>query len=91
MIVFCAKEQQNYSSAQFYEAVLQIRVVVGTDGIIIVDTTEAQEPALQILKEFRKITSKPIKAIILTHFHTGNLLLELARKKSLFICKCVLK
>lgn len=44
----------------------------GEDGIIIVDTMETEEEGRAVLAEFRKITSKPIKAIIYTHNHTDH-------------------
>ena len=49
--------------------------MIGEDGIIIVDTTESSKVSLQILKEFRKITKKPLMAIVVTHFHAGLLFL----------------
>ena len=45
---------------------------VGRDGIVIVDTTESEKCASEILQDFRKITQKPIKGIVLTHFHAGD-------------------
>ena len=48
---------------------------VGTDGIIIVDSTESGQACVDVFKEFRKITSKPLKAIIISHFHAGNFML----------------
>lgn len=45
----------------------------GDDGVVIVDTTEDEIKARNILTEFRKITSKPIKAIIYTHFHQDHI------------------
>lgn len=44
----------------------------GDDGIIIVDTMETEEEGRAVLAEFRKITDKPIKAIIYTHNHTDH-------------------
>lgn len=44
----------------------------GEDGIIIVDTMETEEEGRTVLAEFRKITDKPIKAIIYTHNHTDH-------------------
>jgi uncharacterized sulfatase len=46
-----------------------VSMVVGTDGIIIIDTGMAPDHAKKILADFRKITDKPIKTIILTHGH----------------------
>ncbi len=45
----------------------------GTDGVIIVDTMETAEAAQQVLAEFRKITDKPVKAIIYTHSHPDHI------------------
>ena len=49
----------------------------GTDGIVIIDTTESGESALKIYEEFRKITTKPIKGVIYTHFHLGMIIYTL--------------
>ena len=48
-----------------------LNIFLGTDGIIIVDATESGETALKVFREFRKITDKPLKGIVITHFHTG--------------------
>ncbi len=47
-------------------------LIVGNDGIIIVDTTESTIAAQAIFAEFRKITDKPVKAIIYTHNHSDH-------------------
>ncbi len=47
-------------------------LIEGNDGIIIVDTMECAESAQNIKTEFDKITSKPLKAIIYTHFHSDH-------------------
>ncbi|MGC9324260.1 MAG: alkyl sulfatase dimerization domain-containing protein [Desulfomonilia bacterium] len=44
----------------------------GDDGVIIVDTLESAEAAIPVKKEFTRITSKPVKAIIYTHFHSDH-------------------
>ena len=44
-------------------------MIVGTDGIIIVDTMIDTDSAAKALAAFRKITDKPVKAIIFTHAH----------------------
>lgn len=41
----------------------------GPDGLVIVDTTEHMDSARIIYTEFKKISSKPIVAIIHTHNH----------------------
>jgi len=49
-------------------------MIEGKDGLIIVDTMENKEVAANVLSEFRKITQKPIKAIIYTHNHPDHIL-----------------
>ena len=41
----------------------------GEDGVIIIDTMESPAAAREVLAEFRRLTSKPVVAIVLTHFH----------------------
>lgn len=48
-------------------------MLVGTDGVIIVDTMESVESAKQVLAEFRKITDKPVKALVYTHSHLDHI------------------
>ena len=45
----------------------------GTDGVIIVDTLESVEAAIPVKQAFDKITSKPVKAIIYTHYHSDHI------------------
>lgn len=47
-------------------------MIIGTDGVIIVDVTESYEAAKEIFIEFRKITNKPITDIIYTHNHADH-------------------
>jgi alkyl sulfatase BDS1-like metallo-beta-lactamase superfamily hydrolase len=44
----------------------------GDDGVIIVDTMESAEAAAPVKAAFNKISSKPVKAIIYTHYHTDH-------------------
>ena len=44
-----------------------------SDGLVIVDTLGSEERATEMLTEFRKISSKPIKAIIYTHNHLDHI------------------
>ena len=44
-----------------------------SDGLVIVDTLGSEERATEIMEEFRKISSKPIKAIIYTHNHLDHI------------------
>jgi alkyl sulfatase BDS1-like metallo-beta-lactamase superfamily hydrolase len=47
-------------------------MIEGRDGVIIVDVTESVDSARAILSEFRKITDKPVKAVVYTHNHTDH-------------------
>lgn len=47
-------------------------MIEGDDGIIIVDVTESLESAQEVMAEFRKITDKPVKALIYTHNHADH-------------------
>ena len=44
----------------------------GDDGLVIVDTMETLEEAEAVKQAFRKISEKPIKAIIYTHNHADH-------------------
>jgi uncharacterized sulfatase len=50
-------------------SVSNVSMIIGDDGVVIVDTGMMGEAANRIVKEFRKITDKPVKAIIYTHSH----------------------
>jgi alkyl sulfatase BDS1-like metallo-beta-lactamase superfamily hydrolase len=47
-------------------------LLVGSDGVIIVDTMESNEAAIPVKTAFDKITTKPVKAIIYTHYHPDH-------------------
>ena len=44
-------------------------MIEGEDGVIIIDTMESPATAREVLAQFRRLTSKPVVAIVLTHFH----------------------
>ncbi len=44
----------------------------GEDAVVIVDVTESVEAARTIMAEFRKITDKPVAALIYTHNHADH-------------------
>ena len=64
------------SGARVYTAygynIANVSMIVGDDGIIIIDTAAQETNAAEILAEFRKITDLPVKAIIYTHFHNDH-------------------
>ena len=47
-------------------------LLVGDDGVVIVDAMESAEAALPVKKAFNKITTKPVKGLIYTHFHSDH-------------------
>ena len=44
----------------------------GDDGVVIVDAMESEEAAIPVKEAFSKITPKPVKAIIFTHYHSDH-------------------
>lgn len=48
-------------------------MIVGDDGIIIIDPGESVQMAASVKDQFRKITDKPLKAIIYTHNHIDHI------------------
>jgi len=50
-------------------AITSPMMVVGDDGIIIIDPPESLESGQECLEAFRKVTDLPVKAIVYTHNH----------------------
>ncbi|MCP5144083.1 MAG: alkyl/aryl-sulfatase [Gammaproteobacteria bacterium] len=46
-----------------------VSMIVGDDGVIIIDTAMSPAHAAEIVKAFREITALPVKGIIYTHGH----------------------
>ncbi|MBX2839421.1 MAG: alkyl/aryl-sulfatase [Gammaproteobacteria bacterium] len=53
-------------------AASNVYMIVGHDGVIIIDTSESTGAAENILAEFRAITTLPIRLIIYTHSHRDH-------------------
>ncbi|MHA2379318.1 MAG: alkyl sulfatase dimerization domain-containing protein [Candidatus Thorarchaeota archaeon] len=49
-------------------------MIEGDDGVIIIDVLEDMDAATEVAAEFRKISDKPVVAIILTHNHADHVL-----------------
>lgn len=47
-------------------------MVIGEDGVVIIDALRALGAAETVAKKFREITSKPVKAVIYTHGHDDH-------------------
>jgi alkyl sulfatase BDS1-like metallo-beta-lactamase superfamily hydrolase len=70
-------QQGVYQVAEdFYVAVgygnANMTMVVGTDGILLIDSMETEEAARQALGDLRKVTDKPIRALIYSHSHPDH-------------------
>jgi glyoxylase-like metal-dependent hydrolase (beta-lactamase superfamily II) len=56
--------------------------VIGSDGVLVIDTFQYEAAAKQLLAEIRKLTPLPIKFVVNTHYHydhvTGNAVFEKA-------------
>ncbi|MEM6988106.1 MAG: alkyl/aryl-sulfatase, partial [Pseudomonadota bacterium] len=50
-----------------------VSMLIGDDGVVIIDTTESTAAATNILAQFREITDLPVKAIIYTHSHRDHI------------------
>jgi alkyl sulfatase BDS1-like metallo-beta-lactamase superfamily hydrolase len=48
-------------------------MIEGDDGLIIVDVGESTLQSEQVMAEFRRISDKPVKAIIYTHHHPDHI------------------
>ena len=59
-----------YSAVGF--ALATMIMVVTPDGLVIIDTTESMSVCKKIMDEFRKISDKPVRTVIYTHFHPDH-------------------
>jgi cyclase len=46
--------------------------IVGSNGVVVVDTFIGEEPARELLAEIRKVTDLPIRYVINTHYHLDH-------------------
>src|SRR5208282_2633926 len=44
-------------------------VIIGDDGVMVIDARATPVMAKELVAEIRKITDKPIKYVLLTHYH----------------------
>ncbi|WP_042878985.1 MBL fold metallo-hydrolase [Cupriavidus necator] len=49
-------------------------VIIGDDGVLIVDTTATPAMAQDLIARIRSITDKPIKYVVLSHYHAVRVL-----------------
>lgn len=65
-------------------SVSNVSMIVGDDGVVIIDTGLTVDDAARIATEFRKLSDLPIKAIVFTHSHgdhTGGAAAFLGKKR----------
>jgi glyoxylase-like metal-dependent hydrolase (beta-lactamase superfamily II) len=49
-------------------------VVVGDDGVLVVDTQATPVMAREVIRRIRRVTSKPVKYVVLSHYHAVRVL-----------------
>jgi len=49
-------------------------VIVGEDGVMVIDTQATPLMAREVIRRIRRVTSKPIKYIVLSHYHAVRVL-----------------
>src|SRR3954468_8125711 len=49
-------------------------VVVGEDGVMVIDAQATPLLAREVIKRIRRVTSKPIKYVVLSHYHAVRVL-----------------
>lgn len=54
-------------------AASNVQFLVGTNGVVVIDTTETTQAAENILADLRKLTDLPITTIIYTHSHRDHI------------------
>lgn len=53
---------------------LNVGVVVGTDGVLIVDTRASERQARELLEELRRLTPKAVRWVVNSHWHWDHVL-----------------
>lgn len=54
--------------------IANMTMIEGDDGVVIVDVLESVENARAVMAELRKITTKPVKAVVYTHNHYDHVM-----------------
>ena len=49
-------------------------VVVGDDGVMVIDAQATPRMAREVIRRIRRVTSKPIKYVVLSHYHAVRVL-----------------
>jgi glyoxylase-like metal-dependent hydrolase (beta-lactamase superfamily II) len=68
--VYSYVDVKNASPANSFAA--NAGIVIGRDGILVVDTLISAKEAQRFIKDIRKISDKPIKYVVNTHYHLDH-------------------
>ena len=49
-------------------------VIVGDDGVMVIDAQATPLMAREVIRRIRKVTAKPIRYVVLTHYHAVRVL-----------------
>ena len=49
-------------------------IVVGDDAVMVIDTQATPAMAQDVIRRIREVTSKPIKYVVLSHYHAVRVL-----------------
>jgi glyoxylase-like metal-dependent hydrolase (beta-lactamase superfamily II) len=60
-------------------------VIIGDDGVIVIDTQATPVMAKEVIRRIRRVTAKPIKYVVLTHYHAVRVLGAAAYKPEAII------
>jgi len=79
-----------------YESLdLNVGVVVGEDGVLVIDTRACEREAVELRDELRHLTPKPVRWVVNTHWHWdhayGNAVFEDAEIWGHELCKLALE
>ncbi len=47
-------------------------IIIGKDGIIVIDTLASSKEAMRFIKDIRAVSNKPIKYVVNTHYHLDH-------------------
>lgn len=64
-------------------------VIIGDDSVMVVDAQATPVMALEVIKRVRNITDKPIKHVLLTHYHAVRVLGASAYQDAEILCSDV--
>jgi cyclase len=68
--VYSYTDIKNASPANSFAA--NAGIVIGTDGILVVDTLISAKEARRFMADIRKVSAKPVKFVVDTHYHLDH-------------------